>query len=105
MIGRAPHVALVHATPETGRTHQIRVHLAALGHPIVGDDLYGGPRHRGVRDLRTRALLAPDHPFLHAWRLSLPASECTPEIILTAPLPADFAAALAALGLESLAEG
>jgi 23S rRNA pseudouridine1911/1915/1917 synthase len=105
VVGRAPGVALVHATPATGRTHQIRVHLAAIGHPVVGDDLYGGPRHHGVRDPRVRALLAPDHPFLHAWRVSLPRSECTPELILTAPLPADFAAALAALGLEGRLEG
>jgi 23S rRNA pseudouridine1911/1915/1917 synthase len=99
VLARAPHVALMRLEPATGRTHQLRVHLAHAGHPIVGDDLYGGPRHRGLRDARLRQLLAPDHTFLHAWRLHLPATASTPELILTAPLPADFATVLDALGL------
>lgn len=99
VLAGAPHVALVRLQPATGRTHQLRVHLAHEGHPIVGDDLYGGPRHRGVREPRLRELLAPDHTFLHAWRLHLPATASTPELILTAPLPADFATVLDALGL------
>ena len=101
VLGRVPHVALVRLQPHTGRTHQLRVHLAHAGHPIVGDDLYGGPRHRGVRDAGLRALLTPDHTFLHAWRLHLPATSCTPELVLTAPLPGDFTAALDALGLAA----
>jgi 23S rRNA pseudouridine1911/1915/1917 synthase len=100
VLARAPHVALLLVEPLTGRTHQIRVHLASAGHPIVGDDLYGGPRHRGVRDARARAALAPPHPLLHAWRLHLPATEATREIVLEAPLPADFAGALAALAIR-----
>jgi 23S rRNA pseudouridine1911/1915/1917 synthase len=99
VLARAPHVALVRLQPATGRTHQLRVHLAHAGHPIVGDDLYGGPRHRGVRDPRLRALLTPDHTFLHAWRLHLPPTACTPELIVTAPPPGDFASVLDALGL------
>ncbi|MCU0223984.1 MAG: RNA pseudouridine synthase [Acidobacteria bacterium] len=91
VLAAPPHAALVELRPETGRTHQIRVHLAQAGHPIVGDDFYGGPRHRGVRDAVLRAALAPDHTFLHAWRLELP-DELGP--VITAPLPADFAAAL-----------
>ncbi len=87
-----PQVSLVELAPETGRTHQIRVHLAAAGHPVVGDDLYGGPRHHGVRDAALRRLLAPPHTLLHAWRLRLqgPAGE----LDLVAPLPRAFAAAL-----------
>ncbi len=99
LLGRAPHVALLRLEPTTGRTHQLRVHLAHAGHPIVGDDLYGGPRHRAVRDQDLRSVLAPAHPLLHAWRLHLPVTASTPELVLTVPPPADFSAALAALAL------
>jgi 23S rRNA pseudouridine1911/1915/1917 synthase len=53
----------------TGRTHQIRVHLSAIGHPIVGDALYGGLRRRVPGDLR--AVTRLERPFLHAARLAL----------------------------------
>jgi 23S rRNA pseudouridine1911/1915/1917 synthase len=99
-LGVAPHVTLVELTPETGRTHQIRVHLAAAGHPIVGDDLYGGPRHRAVRDAAVRAALAPPHPLLHAWRLRLP-PPLGSEIEFEAALPQTFQLALRAVGLAS----
>jgi len=97
--------SLVVLRPATGRTHQIRVHLAHAGHPIVGDDLYGGPRHRGVRDAALRGALSPGHPLLHAWRLSLPGHGARPALSLVAPPPAEFAAALAALGLPPLGDG
>ena len=96
---RVPYVSLVRLAPATGRTHQLRVHLAHAGHPIVGDDLYGGPRHRTVRDVELRRLLDPGRPLLHAWRLHLPETDAGPELILTAPIPADLASALAALGV------
>jgi 23S rRNA pseudouridine1911/1915/1917 synthase len=51
----------------TGRTHQIRVHLSAIGHPVVGDPLYGGVHRRVPGDLR--AVTRLDRPFLHAARL------------------------------------
>jgi len=54
---------LLEAVPRTGRTHQIRVHLAAIGHPILGDRAYGG----GGNDARRVGL---ERPFLHAWHLS-----------------------------------
>ncbi|MDW7968757.1 MAG: RNA pseudouridine synthase [Thermoanaerobaculum sp.] len=96
-LGFRPPVSLVLLTPHTGRTHQLRVHLASAGHPIVGDDLYGGPRHHGVNDPQGRAVLAPPHPLLHAWRVQLP-GELSPEPV-QAPLPPAFARALATLGL------
>ena len=92
-VAKAPHVALLALTPRTGRTHQLRVHLAAAGHPIVGDDLYGGPREHSVRPPALRAALTPGRSLLHAFRLAVPGLE--PESF-EAPLPADFAATLAA---------
>jgi len=93
----APHVSLVALWPRSGRTHQLRVHLAAEGHPIVGDDLYAGPRQRGVRSPQLRAALAPRRALLHAWRLELPGLE--PSRFETAP-PPDFQLACRAAGLE-----
>ena len=66
---------------DTGRTHQIRVHLAALGHPIAGDAEYGG-RKPGE----------PDRPMLHAWRLRLRHPRTGAEMSFEAPPPADFQA-------------
>jgi 23S rRNA pseudouridine1911/1915/1917 synthase len=96
--------SVVMLQPETGRTHQLRVHLAYAGHPIVGDDLYGGPRDRGVRDAATRGALQPGHPLLHAWRLAIPELGGRPALGLTAPPPAELAQALTALGVSALAE-
>jgi 23S rRNA pseudouridine1911/1915/1917 synthase len=82
-----PDRALLHVRPITGRTHQIRAHLAFAGYPVVGDPVYG---RRGDPTGLTRQ-------FLHAWRLTarLPhAGERT----FTAPLPEDLRAVLAALG-------
>ncbi len=91
---RGPHVSLLALFPETGRTHQLRVHLAAAGNWIVGDDLYGGARHRGVGDLRLQRLLNPPHILLHAWRLELPESSGYFPSRFEAPLPAHFIAAI-----------
>jgi 23S rRNA pseudouridine1911/1915/1917 synthase len=71
-IVRAQHfgrtLTLVHVAIHTGRTHQIRVHLSAIGHPIVADPLYGGVHRRVPGDLR--AVTHLDRPFLHAARLA-----------------------------------
>ena len=74
--------------PETGRTHQIRVHLSALGHPIAGDDFYGGAsRWRGVRAPGLReALRRIARPLLHARRIEIPEMG----VDVTAPLPGDY---------------
>jgi 23S rRNA pseudouridine1911/1915/1917 synthase len=75
----------------TGRTHQIRVHLEAIGHPVAGDPVYGtGTSRRGPEGL--------DRLFLHAWRLEL-TSPSTGELIrATAPLPPELENVLATLG-------
>jgi 23S rRNA pseudouridine1911/1915/1917 synthase len=104
-VGGGPRFAcLVVLRPETGRTHQLRVYLAHAGHPIVGDDLYGGPRDRGVRDAAVRRALQAPHPLLHAWRLELPAIAGAPPLAVAAAPPATFARALAALGVGRLAD-
>jgi 23S rRNA pseudouridine1911/1915/1917 synthase len=69
----------------SGRTHQIRVHLAHIGHPILGDDLYGG----------STALIG--RPALHAAALSFPHPVGGEQITVTSPLPADMARLLATL--------
>ena len=96
VVDAGAHVALVALWPRTGRTHQLRVHVAAAGHPIVGDDLYGGPRHRGVREARLREALDPGRALLHAWRLEVPGLE---PARFESPAPDDFARALRVTGL------
>jgi 23S rRNA pseudouridine1911/1915/1917 synthase len=70
---------LVQCDLETGRTHQVRVHLAALGHPIVGDDLYGRRRPGD-----------PDRPLLHAFRLRFRHPTRGEPMTFESPPPADF---------------
>jgi 23S rRNA pseudouridine1911/1915/1917 synthase len=65
-FGRA--LTLAHVAIHTGRTHQIRVHLSAIGHPVVGDALYGGVRRRVPGHLHAVTRLT--RPFLHAARLA-----------------------------------
>ena len=77
---RAGHT-LVRCELETGRTHQVRVHLAALGHPVAGDDLYGRLAPGG-----------PRRPLLHAWRMRLQHPATGEELTFEAPPPADFQA-------------
>ncbi len=84
VIKRYAGLGLVECTPLSGRTHQIRVHLAALGHPLVGDILYGAPPTR----LMTR-------PALHALSLTLAHPIDGQTMTFSTPYPADFAAALA----------
>jgi len=78
----SPLAALVEARPETGRTHQIRVHLARLGAPLLGDARYGGPRRIGE--------VAIPRVMLHAARLDVVHPVTRAHLVLTAPLPADF---------------
>ncbi|MCE5265495.1 MAG: RluA family pseudouridine synthase [Deltaproteobacteria bacterium] len=85
--------ALLEVDIETGRTHQIRVHLTDLGHPVVGDRVYGGAgRIRTVGDPAARARMkAMDRQALHAWRLAFAHPLTGEDMAFTAPLPADMA--------------
>ena len=82
-------MTLLLVRPRTGRTHQIRVHLATAGWPIVADPLYGRG-DRGARRVMSRLAL-------HAWRITFDHPLSGARMTITAPLPADFVAALAAL--------
>ena len=74
--------SLVECTIHTGRTHQIRVHLHHLGHPVLGDKVYGGKR-------------AGNSPrqMLHAWKLAFRHPRTAEQLSFTAPIPSDFAEA------------
>ena len=87
-----PGVTFLHVAISTGRTHQIRVHLSAIGHPIVGDAVYGGLRRRVPGDLRP--VLALDRPFLHAGRLVFHHPADGRKMEFEAPLPHDLQSVL-----------
>jgi 23S rRNA pseudouridine1911/1915/1917 synthase len=81
-------ITLIHVAIATGRTHQIRVHLSAIGHPIVGDQTYGGVRHRMPAALRAVERL--ERPFLHAARLAFTHPREGHRMEFTCPLPPDL---------------
>ncbi len=87
VLERLPRATLLEATPRTGRTHQIRVHLSAVGHPILGDRTYGG----AGEDV---AAIGLDRPFLHACRLSFEHPFTGAPVVVDEPLPADLVEAL-----------
>jgi 23S rRNA pseudouridine1911/1915/1917 synthase len=83
LVELLPHHALLDVRLETGRTHQIRVHLAAIDLPVAGDPVYGRPRELGL-----------ERQFLHAARLAFPHPFTGEQVETESPLPADLEAAL-----------
>ncbi len=81
-------VTLVHVAIHTGRTHQIRVHMSAIGHPVVGDPTYGGVRRHMAAALRPVERL--ERPFLHAGRLVFAHPRHGRRLEFEAPLPEDL---------------
>ena len=81
-------VSLLHVAIATGRTHQIRVHLSAIGHPIVGDSTYGGVRRRTAGHLR--AVQRLERPFLHSARLAFSHPTDGRRVEFDSPLPLDL---------------
>ena len=82
--------SLVHLIPHTGRTHQLRVHMAHLGHPLLGDEFYG---------------IADDFPrhALHARHLEFPVPQTGERVLVSAPIPEDMLQRISLLGREALA--
>lgn len=91
-------VTLLWCRLETGRTHQIRAHLEAIGHPVVGDDRYGG-RRKGEVELPA-SLGALDRPFLHAAHLGFRQPSTGDHLAFDSPLPDDLSAICRDLGID-----
>jgi 23S rRNA pseudouridine1911/1915/1917 synthase len=87
--------ALLEVGLETGRTHQIRVHLSELGHPLLGDALYGGTRKGDARVKAVQGALG--RQGLHAWKLSFSHPRTGKPVRCEAPVPRDLAEAIEAL--------
>ncbi|MCM2316934.1 MAG: RluA family pseudouridine synthase [Thermoanaerobaculia bacterium] len=98
LLERFSNTSLLRCTLRTGRTHQIRVHLKSIGHPVVGDPVYSGPQWRGVTDPRIRkALAALGRQALHATRLAFPHPRSGEPLDFESPLPEDMATAIGVL--------
>ncbi|MBI4423278.1 MAG: RluA family pseudouridine synthase [Elusimicrobia bacterium] len=101
--------SLVLASPKTGRLHQIRVHLAALGLPILGDKLYTGNGAAYLKAVRRELTpldsseLGAERQMLHAWRLRLTHPGTGRPLAIEAPPPGDLAACAAAHGIDAAA--
>jgi len=94
-------VSQLSCTLETGRTHQIRVHMAAMGHPLLGDPVYGAgfaTRATRLSEPARRALAALDRQALHASHLAFAHPDTGEVMRFGTPLPADMARLVAALG-------
>ena len=107
VIERYPRATYVRMLPKTGRTHQLRIHMAHLGHSIVADSMYGGHMHATPADLGVEPVYRPGddgtgatvdetqipvitRQALHAYRLTLRHPESGKEMTFEAPLPDDF---------------
>lgn len=91
LIAGGDNCSLLRLIAVTGRTHQLRVHAQYMGHPILGDRLYGGSSHSYVQAPRQ---------MLHAWQLRLPHPQSGAELFFTATIPADFMAVALAGGID-----
>jgi 23S rRNA pseudouridine1911/1915/1917 synthase len=99
VLDAAEGAALLDVALETGRTHQVRVHLSHIGHPVVGDRVYGGGGDIAAR-------LGLNRPFLHAYRLAWPPLDDAAGLVeVSDDLPHDLESALARAGIRWTAPG
>jgi len=99
LAGDATPLSLLAVTIKTGRTHQIRVHLASAGHPIAGDDKYGdAERQRALHRLGLRRM------FLHAWRLQFNHPASGERVALQAGLPPELLSLMPPAAIEAMAQ-
>ena len=90
VIAQAEGVSLLRVGLETGRTHQVRVHFKHVGHPLVGDPVYGEARWKAIRGAARKSLEQFPRPALHAWRLRLLHPGDGEEIDFVSQPPADM---------------
>lgn len=96
VVGQTASCAYLEVTIETGRTHQIRRHLASIGHPVAGDRKYGDFAFN--REAKARWGL--DRLFLHAERIEFPHPEHSRKVLVKAPLPEELAEVLRRTGIQ-----
>jgi 23S rRNA pseudouridine955/2504/2580 synthase/23S rRNA pseudouridine1911/1915/1917 synthase len=101
VLAETPHAALLWLEPRTGRTHQLRVHAARAGRPLLGDRHYGGSGRVVLADGR---VLSARRTMLHCARLRLPDVARGGELDLWCPPPEDFRALWRGAGGEEVAE-
>lgn len=92
-------VSLVECRPETGRTHQIRLHLSSLGHPILGDETYGSAQSRVMSEKYEVKRMC-----LHAWKLQFHSFVTQKEVQVESPIPKDFVGVMKHMGLEEIGQ-
>ncbi|HEY6290915.1 MAG TPA: RluA family pseudouridine synthase [Terriglobia bacterium] len=95
VLRRFPHFTLLEVHPLTGRTHQIRVHLASIGHPVAGDTLYGAPSKHRIGSHEEKTL---DRNFLHAAAIRFRHPSSGEELAFEVPLPSELERFLARIG-------
>ncbi|MFZ2492511.1 MAG: RluA family pseudouridine synthase [Thermoanaerobaculia bacterium] len=98
VVEQLRYASVLRCSLRTGRTHQIRVHLKHLGHPIIGDPAYAGPQWRGIPNKRLQRMLAGvGRQMLHSARLTIPHPRTHESLTFEAPMPEDMRAVVEAL--------
>ena len=102
VLERFDEFTLLDVEIKTGRTHQIRVHLTHIKHPVTGDSTYSGGRDKTIKNARARAAIARlGRPFLHAARLTIVHPRGDEKMDFNSPLPSELQSFLEILRKES----